>query len=180
MEQDDRDRVLQNLDVRLGRVEQLLPTLGTREETHGAIQEAVAPLATREETHGAIQEAVAPLATREEMHAAIQEAVAPLATREEMHAAIQEAVAPLATREDLVPLATRVEMYAAIKADGEQTRHHTGILIESLRDDIRIVAEGQAALWQRMSATETRHDGITTALDTRVTALEVWRRSCSQ
>jgi len=76
MANDSLDTTLKNIDVRLTRIEQILPGLATREELHAA----VAPLATREELHAAI----APLATREEMHAAIAAAVAPLATREEL------------------------------------------------------------------------------------------------
>ena len=62
------DQVLElvkNVDARLTRVEQFLPTLATREEMHAAIQEAIAPLATRAELGAAI----APLATRAELHA---------------------------------------------------------------------------------------------------------------
>jgi alkylhydroperoxidase/carboxymuconolactone decarboxylase family protein YurZ len=73
--------VVRNVDVRLSKVEQILPTLATREELHAAIQAAIAPLATREE----LRAAIAPLATKEELRAAI----APLATRDEMHAAIR-------------------------------------------------------------------------------------------
>ena len=40
---------LENLDRRLARVEQILPTLATRDELHAAIAVAVAPLATKEE-----------------------------------------------------------------------------------------------------------------------------------
>jgi hypothetical protein len=60
---------VQNINARLTQVEQILPTLATRDELHAAI----APLATREEMYHAIQTAVAPLATREEMHAALTE-----------------------------------------------------------------------------------------------------------
>jgi hypothetical protein len=52
-----------NIDDRLERIEQYLPSLATRAELHAAI----APLATRAELHAAI----APLATREEVYAAI-------------------------------------------------------------------------------------------------------------
>lgn len=41
--------VVRNVDRRLTLVEQILPTLATREEMHAAIAAAVAPLATREE-----------------------------------------------------------------------------------------------------------------------------------
>jgi hypothetical protein len=57
----------ENLDRRLARVEQILPTLATRDELHAAIAAAVAPLATKEELRLAIAAAVAPLATKEEL-----------------------------------------------------------------------------------------------------------------
>jgi hypothetical protein len=47
---------LENLDQRLGRVEQILPTLATKEELRLAIAEAVAPLATKAELQSAFQE----------------------------------------------------------------------------------------------------------------------------
>ncbi len=40
---------LENLDRRLARVEQILPTLATKEELRTAIADAIAPLATTEE-----------------------------------------------------------------------------------------------------------------------------------
>jgi hypothetical protein len=125
--------LIKNLDERTERIEQYLPTLSTREETHAAIRAAVAPLATREEMHAAIRAAVAPLATREEMHAAIQAAIAPLATRAELQAAI----APLATR-------------AELQAEGEASRQFTRVLVEDLRDDNRIILEHLVALSARV------------------------------
>ena len=55
------EEVLQNLDRRVARIEQILPTLATKDE----LREAVAPLATKEE----LREAVAGLATKEEVRA---------------------------------------------------------------------------------------------------------------
>ena len=70
----------ENLNQRLARVEQFLPTLATRDEMHAAISAAVAPLATKEEL----------LRTKEQLHlaieTAIERAVAPLATKEELRA----------------------------------------------------------------------------------------------
>jgi hypothetical protein len=66
---DDSNRVVQDVTSRLDRIEQILPTLATKED----LATAVRPLATRDEMHAAIQVAVAPLATRDEMHAAIRE-----------------------------------------------------------------------------------------------------------
>ena len=72
MDQDMIGTHLTNLDRRLARVEQILPTLATKEE----LLAAIAPLATKEE----LRAAIAPLATKEELRSAI----APLATREEL------------------------------------------------------------------------------------------------
>ncbi len=117
--------MLRNIDARLSRVEQYLPTLATREE----LQAAIIPLATREE----LQTAIAPLATRAELQAAI----APLATREEMHAAIAAAIAPLATRDEL-------------RAEGDHARRHATMLFEDLRDDNRLILEHLLALSARV------------------------------
>jgi len=43
------EQLVRNIDRRLDRVEQFLPTLATRDETHAAIRAAVAPLATKNE-----------------------------------------------------------------------------------------------------------------------------------
>ena len=59
---------LENLDRRLTKVEQILPTLATKDD--------ILTLATKEE----LAAAIAPLATKEELATAI----APLATREEL------------------------------------------------------------------------------------------------
>jgi hypothetical protein len=69
---------LENLDRRLARVEQILPTLATKEDLHLTVADAVAPLATKEE--------LAPLATKEEL----AEAIAPLATKEELRREIRD------------------------------------------------------------------------------------------
>ena len=55
--------VLENLDRRTARIEQILPTLATKEELRTSIAEAVAPLATKEEL----------LATGEELRSALRE-----------------------------------------------------------------------------------------------------------
>ena len=93
---------LENLDQRLARVEQILPTLATKEDLRG--------LATNEK----LRAAIAPLATREELRAAI----APLATKEELRTAI----APLATREEMRDGFERVrlDMTILIEAQGSK------------------------------------------------------------
>ena len=85
---------IENVDRRVDRIEQILPTLPTRNDLDAAI---------------------APLATKAELRAAI----APLATKAELR---------------------EVE---------ERLRRHFNVITESLRDDIRLVAEAVAALAER-------------------------------
>lgn len=66
------DEHLENIDQRLTKLEQILPTLATKDELRAAIADAVAPLATKDELNE--------LATREELRAA----TAPLATKAEL------------------------------------------------------------------------------------------------
>ena len=113
---------LENLDQRLTHVEQILPTLATKED----LRSGMAPLATKEE----LRAAIAPLATKEELHLAI----APLATKEELRLAI----APLATKEEL-------------REESERLRRHMTILIEAQDGKIELIAEHVLELleWKR-------------------------------
>ena len=147
---------LENLDRRLARVEQILPTLATNEELRLTVAGAVAPLATKKELHSAIADAVAPLATKKELRSAIADAVAPLATKEELRAtegelrrAIAEAVAPLATKEELAAMAA--ELRQEIRADGEESRRYMDILSEDTRGDIRILAGHLSVVMSRLA-----------------------------
>ena len=117
MDDDMIARQLENLDRRLAAVEQILPTLATKED----LRFGIAPLATKEE----LRLAVAPLATKEELRLAI----APLATKEELRLAI----APLATKEEL-------------RAEGERSRRHMDVVGEALRADIQLLAEHLASV----------------------------------
>ena len=49
MEPPPLEEVVRNVDIRLSRVEHILPTLATKEELRAAITEAIAPLATKVE-----------------------------------------------------------------------------------------------------------------------------------
>ena len=55
------EEVVENLNRRVDRIEQILPTLATKDD----LQKAIAPLATKEE----LRKAIAPLATKEEVRA---------------------------------------------------------------------------------------------------------------
>ncbi len=100
MDHPTMEEVLQNLDRRVARIEQILPTLATKDE----LREAVAPLATKEE----LREAVAGLATKEEL----REAVAGLATKEEVRAEGE------LTRAHFNAVAERLEEQIRLVAEG--------------------------------------------------------------
>ena len=122
------------------------------------VEQFLPTLATKDE----LQAAIAPLATKEELRAAI----APLATREELHAAIAAAVAPLPTRD---------EMHQVVRAEGEVTRRHFDVVAESLRADIRLIAEGHLSLAHRMDTSDGDTKRAITGLDRRVLRLETER-----
>ena len=89
---------LESVERRVDRIEQILPTLATRED--------------------------------------LKAAIAPLATKAELRAAI-------------APLATKAELRAAIAESEQRMRTHFDVVAESLRDDIRLVAEAVAAILER-------------------------------
>jgi hypothetical protein len=117
---------LENLDRRLARVEQFLPTLATKEE---------------------LRLGIAPLATKEELRLAIAAAVAPLATKEELRLAI----APLATRQELDEKAA--ELLHEIREEGQRSRRHMDVLIEGQHGDIQLIAEHLSVVMSRLTDT---------------------------
>jgi alkylhydroperoxidase/carboxymuconolactone decarboxylase family protein YurZ len=163
---------LDNLDRRVDRIEQFLPTLPTKTEVRSVVDEAiaraVAPLATKEE----LREAVAKLATKEEL----REAVAKLATKEEL----REAVAKLATKEELretvakaiAPLATKEEL----REEGERSRRYMLMLFEDVRGDIRLFADAHGLLDRRDASQHLESVAGLSRLDSRVTTLEAKSR----
>ncbi len=174
----EAEALLRKLDRRMQEVEQILPTLPTREEMRAEIREAVAPLATKEQltelqerleamaaravTHEEFDRVVATLATKAELAAAI----APLATKAELAAAI----APLATKAELSSM--RTELRVEIREEGRRTRQHFDAVAESMRDDVRLIAEGQEALREEVRQGFKRVDGRLNNHEKRITRLE--------
>jgi hypothetical protein len=150
---------LDNLDRRVDRIEQFLPTLPTKTEVRSVVDEAiaraVAPLATKEE----LREAVAKLATKEEL----REAVAKLATKEELREAVAKAIAPLATKEEL-------------REEGERSRRYMLMLFEDVRGDIRLFADAHGLLDRRDASQHLESVAGLSRLDSRVTTLEAKSR----
>jgi len=107
------------------------------------IEQFLPTLATKDE----LRAQGATLATKDELRAQA------LASKEDLRAA----VALLATKEELraavAPLATRAEL----REESERTRRHSQVLFESLRDDIRIVAEAQASTLVELRSMSQQH-----------------------
>jgi hypothetical protein len=135
MDHPELESVVSIIDHRLTVVEQILPTLATKED----LRAAVAPLPTREEMYQAIHSVV-----RQEGEQ----------TRRHLHA----------------------EMHQAIREEGEQTRRHFDVVAESLRGDIRLIAEGHVTLQQSVDGLRTELKGDIAKLDRRVTRLEAARK----
>ena len=94
------EEALDNLNRRVDRIEQILPTLATKDD----LRKAIAPLATKEE----LRDAVAGLATKEEL----RNAVAGLATKEEVKAEGER------TRAHFDAVAERLEEQIRLLAEG--------------------------------------------------------------
>ncbi len=139
MEPTPLEGVIRNVDSRLKRVEQILPTLATREDL-------------REEA-GKLREEASKLATKEEL---------------------REAVSTLATKDELKELGT--DLRAEMREEGERTRRHFDVVAERLEDKITLLAEGQAAIHEKMDRGFGEVRSELTKLDRRVTSLEARRR----
>ena len=87
MNLEQMEQRFENLERRVDRAEQILPTLATRDD----LQAAIKPLATKAE----LQAAIKPLATKAELQAAIE----PLATKAELRELRTEVLACIADSE---------------------------------------------------------------------------------
>jgi len=132
-----------NLEGRTDRIEQILPTLATKDD----LQAAIEPLATKAELRAAIE----PLATRAEMRAAIDAAVEPLATKVEFQGLRTEFQG---LRTEFQGLRTefqdlRTELLGTIADSEQRMRTHFDVVTESLRDDIKLIAAAFDSLARR-------------------------------
>jgi DNA repair ATPase RecN len=107
MDKQEMERVVSNLDHRVDRVEQILPTLATKDD----LQAAIEPLATKAE----LQAAIEPLATKAELQA----------TKVNLGTAIAEAEQRMRTHFDVVTesLHDDVRLIATGMADLSQRMH---------------------------------------------------------
>ena len=121
---------IKNLAARTIAIEQILPTLATRQD----LRDEVAKLATKDDlrlTTDALQLEMATLATRDELR---------LTT-----AALRHEMAKLATKDEL-------------KAGLEDAKRYALMLNEATRDDIRLLAEHLLAMRSQLDRIEERRN----------------------
>ena len=140
----DVKQLVKNLDERLTRVEQFLPTLATKVD--------LAPLATKA--------AIALLATKAE--------VALLPTKAELHAVAAAAKADLDAA--VAVLATKAEL----REEGEKTRRHMDVVAEHITAQMAMLYESHTRHTERLDGHDARIHAVETTqvdLDLRVGAL---------
>jgi hypothetical protein len=81
----------------------------------------------------------------------IEQFLPTLVTKEELRAQALTSTEDL--RAAVAPLATRAEL----REESERTRRHSQVLFESLRDDVRIVAEAQVSTLVELRSMSQQH-----------------------
>lgn len=119
MNQREMETAIKNIDERTARIEQILPTLATKEDLKG--------FPRADDPKG--------FATKEDLKA--------FATKEDLKAfATKDDLKAFATKEDLKAFPTREEMMAIVREEGERTRVHFDVVAEAMKADIKAIAEG--------------------------------------
>jgi hypothetical protein len=166
------ERVIRNLDQRLGEVLQILPTLATKEQ----VREEVRNLATKEDLLGlATKEDLLGLATKEELLG--------LATKDELQAlATRQELALFAVRDDQLSLASKEELHATrdtlrqeIREEGARSRRHMDIVAEDLKSQLRLVTESHLMLEARERLHHEGNAGRLDAVEADVAVLKLGR-----
>ena len=137
MPAEQMEQRLENVERRVDRIERILPTLATRDD----LRAAIAPLATKAELQAVEQRmrshvAEAVGSSEQRMRSHVAEAVS--ASEQRMRSHVAEAVS-----------ASEQRIRAHVAESEQRTRTHFDVVAESLRDDIRLVAEAVAVLTER-------------------------------
>jgi hypothetical protein len=70
---------------------------------------------------------------------------------------IEQFLPTLATKEELRAQGATLATRAELREESERTRRHSQVLFESLRDDVRIVAEAQASTLVELRSMSQQH-----------------------
>ena len=153
------EQKLMDLDHRVDRIEQILPTLLTRDE----FQVAMEKVATKEDLRGAADGLRTEMATKAALEAlrtemATKAALEGLRTEMATKAALEALRTEMATKAELEAL--RSEMQVAFVNHSSEIRRHFDVVSESLRGDIRLIVEGHSYLLGRLDRLDQRLDAI--------------------
>jgi hypothetical protein len=149
MNSDDIEARVKNIDERTKRIEQILPTLATKDDVRGfATKEDLQAFATKEDLQA--------FATKEDLQA--------FATKEDLQA--------FATKEDLKAHPTRDEMTTAIREEGQLTRARFDAVAERIEQSVKVIAEGHEATKARVESRLSEFHGELSAHDRRIMKLE--------
>ena len=157
------EKRVENLEHRVATVEQILPTLATKADLAELRNATKADLAELR---------IATKADLVELRTAMKADLAELRTETKADLAELRTETKADLQAAIAPLATKAEVRAEIKAEGEQTRRHFDVVAEGIRSDVRLIAEGLAAL---QVSTDARHADVMGVLiqhDRRLTRLE--------
>lgn len=139
------EQVVKNIDRRLSRIEQILPTLATKGE--------ISTLATKAE--------LSTLATKADLSTLATKAeISTLATKAE--------ISTLATKAEISRLATKAEL----REEGERTRQQFNAVAERIEAHVRLVAEGHVTLERKLEGIKREYDRTLAQIDRRVMRLE--------
>ena len=146
------EAALHKLDERFDRIEQILPTLLTKDES--------ARFATKDDFAGfATKDDLAGFATKDDF--------AGFATKDDL--------AGFATKDDLAGFATTVDLQdlrGEVRAEAEATRRHFDAVAEDFMSQVKLVSEGHQLIAER---SERELEGVRAdvrAIDRRVMRLE--------
>ncbi len=122
-----------NVERRVDRIEQILPTLATG----GHVSDAI--VASEERMRAHVSDSIA--ASEERMRVHVSDSIA--ASEERMRVHVSDSIAASEER-------MRAHVSDSIAASEERTRAHFDVVAESLRHQVRLVAESLAVLSERV------------------------------
>lgn len=109
----EMEAMVRNLGARTTRIEQILPTLATKQDLENSIRD---------------------LATKGDLRA--------FATKDDLKKfATKNDLKKFATKEDLKRFATKDDLREGLAASLTESKHYTRVLFEDLKSDIRLLAE---------------------------------------
>ena len=158
------EQLVKNIDLRLGRIEQILPTLATKDDLKG--------FPTADDPKGFVTKAdLQGFPTEHDPKGFVTKAdLQGFPTEDDPKGfATKSDLGVFATKDDLKTFATKDEL----REESQRTRQQFNAVAERIEGYVRVVAEGHGNLEQRLDETNRQFELAIARLDRRVTRLEV-------